>query len=183
MDDTLPPHAAPPVTPPLAYQSPMPFGRDLEHLKLLAIGHYLYGALTMACSSFFIVYIVIGYMALKNPAMFNPPATTGPASTAPSAPLPPRAPAPPPGPPPQLFGWMFAGMGTTAVVVGWTTGILTIISGRCIRKQRARLFSMIVAGLNCLNVPLGTALGVLTYLVLLRDTVVRMYRDGGQPAV
>jgi len=184
MNDTHPPAAdAPPVTPPLAYQSPMPFGRDLEHLKLLAIGHYLYGGLTMACSSFFIIYIVLGYMTLKNPAMFTPPAATRPASTAPSAPVPPRAPVPPPGPPPQMLGWLFAGMGTTGVVVGWATGILSIISGRCIRKQRARLFSMVVAGLNCLNVPLGTALGVLTYLVLLRDSVVRMYREGGQPSI
>ena len=183
MERTPPAADAPAVTPPLAYQSPVPFARDLEHLKLLAIGHYLYGGLTMACSSIFIIYIVIGVMALRNPAMFNPPPATGPASTAPAAPIPPRAPAPPPGPPPQVFGWMFAGFGTTAVVVGWTAGILTIISGRCIRRQRARLFSMTVAGINCLNVPLGTALGVLTFLVLLRDSVARMYRDGGQPSI
>ena len=159
----------PPPVAPLAYE---PFdpqaARDADHLRWLSIGHYVYGGLTMLCSSVFIIHIVIGIVSIRNPAMFNPPATR------------PGVRAPPPQPvPPQAFGWMFAGMGSVAVALGWGLGICNIVSGRCIRRRRAHLFSLIVSGVNCLNMPFGVALGVLTFIVLLRQSVQTLYR--GQP--
>jgi hypothetical protein len=37
------------------------------------------------------------------------------------------------------------------------------------------MFSIVVAGVNCLQIPFGTALGVFTMMVLLRDTVRQSY--------
>jgi hypothetical protein len=42
-------------------------------------------------------------------------------------------------------------------------------------KRRGRIFSLIVAGLNCLCFPFGTVLGVFTFVILLRDSVVEVY--------
>lgn len=166
MSDIPPPYLPQPAAP-LAYEPvDAQAARDAEHLRWLTIGHYVYGGLTMVCSSVFIVHIVIGVMSIRNPAMFNPPPATRPGVAAP--------PAPPV--PPQAFGWMFAGMGSAAVAIGWGLGICNIVSGRCIRRRRAHLFSLIIAGVNCLNVPLGAALGVLTFIVLLRQSVQGLYR-------
>jgi hypothetical protein len=45
------------------------------------------------------------------------------------------------------------------------------MSGLFLLKRRHRMFILIVAGLNCLSVPLGTILGVFTFVVLGRDSV------------
>jgi len=42
------------------------------------------------------------------------------------------------------------------------------------------LYSLIVAGLCCFFVPLGTILGVLTIIVLLRPTVKERFQNAGQ---
>jgi hypothetical protein len=175
---TLPPSIprSPPHVPqalpyqPLAAQAV----RDNEHLRYLSIGHYVYGGLMMLCSSLFIGHVVLGIMTIRNPSMFAPPVpTTGPGAAA--------AVVPPPVPPP-IFGWMFVGMGGGAVLLGWTLAICTIVSGRCIARRRARMFSLIMAGINCVNTPFGTALGVLTFIVLLRDSVRLAYEGAAPPA-
>ena len=56
---------------------------------------------------------------------------------------------------------------------------LNLLSGIFIRKRKHHVFSLIVAGFNCLHFPLGTALGVFTFVVLLRDSVQNMYRAAG----
>jgi hypothetical protein len=55
-------------------------------------------------------------------------------------------------------------------------GILVICSGRFISKQRHWTFSVVIAALMCLSVPLGTVLGVFTLVVLMREPVKQLYR-------
>ena len=139
---------------------------DLGHLRTLAICHYVYGGLTMLASCFAIIYIVLGVAALNDPSMFAPPPRPGfPAAN------------PPPGPPPDFFGWFFIGCGSAGLALGWLDGILTILSGRGLARQRGRTFSLVVAGLNCLYVPLGTILGVFTFIVLMRPGVQALYQQ------
>ena len=52
---------------------------------------------------------------------------------------------------------------------------LLAYSGVCIRKRRHRTLSVIMACLSCVNIPLGTALGVFTLVVLSRPSVKAMY--------
>jgi hypothetical protein len=166
-DPSKPPQPAPMPAQP-TYQSPygypppghgMPLmanpAQDLDHLRLLSIFHYIYGVLVMLFSSVFIVHIVMGRMMLDG--------TFGKASQGNA-------------PPPEL-GWMFIGMGTTIVLLGWTLGILTIVSGRMLARRKARVFSLVIAGINCASIPIGTALGVFTFIVLMRESVARIYLD------
>ncbi len=56
-------------------------------------------------------------------------------------------------------------------VVLVTLCVCNALSGHYIKKRKNRIFSFIIAGLNCLQFPLGTALGVFTFIVLTRDSV------------
>ncbi len=145
---------------------------DNNNLRLLSIFHYIWGPLVMLFSSIFIIHIVLGVMMLKNPSFMAPPASPGRAAA--------------PAPPPEL-GWVFIIMGSVAVFVGWTLGILNIVSGRAIAKRKWRIFSLIISGINCLSIPLGTALGIFSFVILLRESVSAAYggvpRSGFSPAV
>lgn len=55
--------------------------------------------------------------------------------------------------------------------------ILNIISALFIGKKKSRIFSIVVAGVNCLNIPIGLVLGVFTILVLTKDSTVSIYNQ------
>ena len=71
-------------------------------------------------------------------------------------------------------------MGAAALLFGWTLGALTLLSGYFIVRRKCRTFSLVIAGINCLSIPLGTTLGVFTIIVLMRDSVKTIYTE--QPA-
>jgi hypothetical protein len=143
-----------PPIPSLPYDSaPYLYARDTSHLDLLAMFHYIGGGTSLLFSCFPLIYLVLGILMI-NGKMAGP---TG-----------------QPGPPPAM-GWMFIALGVLFPLIGWTMGILVIYSGRCIKARRRWLFSLIMAGIMCINVPIGTVLGVFTFIVLLRDSVKRLY--------
>lgn len=149
------PDPRPPPAQSLAYErADYQMLRDADHLRLLALFHYIYGGIVIAMSSFAIVHLVLGIVMIVNPGAF----------AAPRGQVPDR-----------MLGWLFALMGGAVLVIGWTVGLLTILSGRWIKQRRRRLFSMILAGVNCMWVPLGTVLGVTTLMVLLRESVRALY--------
>lgn len=147
------------MTQPLPYQTypPVPFDADRSHLKTLAICHYVWGGLAILFSSIFIIHIAMGLMMVRGSF---PGARPG---------------GPPPPPGFNNFGWVFVVMGSVFMLLGWTTGILSILSGRCLANQRSRTFSLVMAGINCMSVPIGTTLGVFTFIVLFRPSVQALY--------
>ena len=60
-------------------------------------------------------------------------------------------------------------------IVFVAAAVLNIFSARFMKQRRHRTFSLVVGGMNCLNAPLGTVLGVFTLLVLMRDSVRASY--------
>jgi hypothetical protein len=50
-------------------------------------------------------------------------------------------------------------------------GVLMIYTGRCLRQHKHYIFCLVMAALMCTNAPLGTILGVFTFIVLLRPEV------------
>ena len=140
------------------YAPALPASRDADHLRVLSICHYVWGGLVLLFSSFGIIYVVMGVMMAHGQFNFPPP---------------PGRPAPPPMP--ANVGYMFAGFGGCFVVVGWTLGILAIVSGRHMAQRRSRVFSIVIASIGCLSIPLGTTLGVFTIVVLMRDSVKALY--------
>lgn len=56
-----------------------------------------------------------------------------------------------------------------AALVAWTWAGLLIVAGRNLLARRHHTFCLVVAAIACLSVPLGTALGVSTLVLLNRD--------------
>jgi hypothetical protein len=55
--------------------------------------------------------------------------------------------------------------------------VVNVLSGFFLLQKRNRLFSLIVGGVNCLQIPFGTALGAFTILVLSRESVRQLYGE------
>lgn len=123
---------------------------DADHLKLLAVFHYVLAGLSLVGIAFLCLHWALMHAVMSMPAKNGNP------------------------PPAQFFAvfrWFYVFCGFFMV----SGGALLLASGRCIARRKARVFSLAVAGLSCLMFPFGTALGVFTMIVLLRESVVETY--------
>ncbi len=128
---------------------------DTEHLRLLALAHYVVGGLGILFASLFIFHFVFLFVLAQDPQFF-PPSKSG------------------HGPPESMLRVMQAMVGTF-ILLGWSFGLLTIYAGRCIKRRSKHTLCLIVACLNLLFLPLGTLLGVSALMVLTRPSVKRAY--------
>ncbi len=71
----------------------------------------------------------------------------------------------------SVFVWFYVFFG--GMIVGGM--ILNVIAGMKLKQRKGKVFTMVVAGLNCLNFP-GIVLGVFTFIVLCRHSVDLMYQ-------
>lgn len=67
------------------------------------------------------------------------------------------------------------------IIYGTIAGLLligvicNIFSARFLQKKKHRVFSMVVGAINALMFPIGTVLGVFTFIVLCRQSMVQIY--------
>lgn len=71
----------------------------------------------------------------------------------------------------DMFAWIYGVMGAL-LVIGLVLNLLVAVS---LRQRRRWMLCAVVSGLNCLQVPVGTTLGVFTLVVLNRDDVRRSF--------
>jgi len=134
--------------------------RDQEHLRLLVWAHYIWAGTIGFFSLFTLVYIGLGVMMVSG--AFPQSGT--------------------PKDDPRVMGLFFAGIGALFLIMGTTFASLTYFAGRSIRDRRRRIFCLILAGLNCLQAPFGTVMGVCTIIVLNRPEVKLLFESpGGSP--
>ena len=81
---------------------------------------------------------------------------------------------------PEIIGPILMGFGMLIFVMVETWGILNILSGRLIANRKGRVFSLIMAGFNCLSIPIGLALGVFTFVTLLNGDVMKDYGENAE---
>lgn len=141
------------LQPSVASAGPKPalVNRDTEHLRLLEIFHYVDAGISALFALIPVIHVTIGLFLVMNPEAFAETRGRG-------------------GPPPE-FGWLFVIIGGFFILFGLTAATLVLVAGRSIAKRKRYLFCLIVAGLNCIWFPFGTALGVFTFIVLLRPSV------------
>ena len=128
---------------------------DNDHLRLLAIFHYIVAGLALVGLGFLFLHYAFMNAIINNPEMWKNQKSGGP-------------------PPEQFFAifkWFYFIFGGFLVV----NSIGNLLSGLFMQKRKNRTFSLIVAGINCIQVPLCTVLGVFTFIVLLRDSVCEVY--------
>jgi hypothetical protein len=124
--------------------------QDTEHLKLLAIFHYVVGAVSalFACFPFIHFFIGLGIVAGWFP------------DTDPGA---------------EKFGIFFMVIASFFILMGWIYAGLLIVAGRFLSRRQHQTFCLVVAGISCVFLPFGTVLGVFTIIVLMRPSVRELF--------
>jgi len=128
---------------------------DADHLRLLAIFHFVVAGLALIGIGFLCLHYAFMNAIINNPEMWKNQKSGGP-------------------PPEQFFAifkWFYLFFGGFLVL----GGIGNLLSGLFIQRRKNRTFSLIIAGVNCIQMPFGTALGVFTFVTLLRDSVRETY--------
>lgn len=130
-----------------------------DHLRLLAIFHFVGAGLAGIGLLFLFAHYSFMHLFFANPKLWE--GQKG-------------------GPPPAeffaIFQWFYLIFGIFLVAFA----ILNVFSGWFLLKRQHRTFSLVVAGLNCIHIPLGTALGVFTFVVLMRESVRQAYEANEQ---
>jgi hypothetical protein len=82
-------------------------------------------------------------------------------------------------PPPPWFGAIFAGIGAVVFVAVEGMAALSFFTGRFLARRQHHTFCVVISALNCMSLPLGTALGVFSILVLQRSSVKALFAGNG----
>jgi hypothetical protein len=129
---------------------------DADHLKLLSVFHFVGAGLAVLGILFLLGHYAVFNAFFSNPKMWENQKQT-----------------PPPAEFFAIFKWFYV------IFAVWFvgSGILNLLSGLFIRSRKHRTFSLVVSGINCLHIPLGTVLGVFTMIVLIRESVRELYED------
>lgn len=131
---------------------------DEKHLDLLAIFHYIFGGLLALFSCFPLIHVLMGLIMVNE--QFQDSQGQG---------------------PPPAFGWIFVIVGAVFILAGWCIAACIIVAGRKLQTRRHRMYCMIVAGVACIYMPLGTALGIFTLVVLCRDSMKGIFDQPAMP--
>ncbi len=124
---------------------------DEEHLRLLAIFHYIVGGLAALFSCFALMYVGFGCLMLYAPAQGQGE------------------------PPPAFMGWFFIAFGAMFFLIGEAMAVCILLAGRYLRRRQRYWFVFVNACVQCLFMPFGTILGVFTVIVLSRRSVKEIF--------
>ncbi|MGE0321644.1 MAG: hypothetical protein AB7K71_16170 [Polyangiaceae bacterium] len=123
--------------------------QDREHLNVLSICFYVYGGLQVLFGFVPGIYVFMGSLMLNDPALHRS------------------------GAPPMVeaMPWIFIAVGILASLYIWTVATLMFFTASGLRARKRHVLCIIGSALILLNMPLGTALGVFSLIVLLRPSV------------
>jgi len=134
--------------------------KDIEHLNLLKIFHYVVGGVGCFFSCFPLIHVALGLLIATGNLNSVEEMSDG---------------------PPQEFGWFFVFIGGLFFLMGQAVCITIILSGKFIAQRKNYLFTFIIACIACIGFPFGTLLGVFTIIVLSRDSVKELYNNHDSP--
>lgn len=133
-----------------------------EQMKVLSIFHYIVGAL------YGLYFLVVGVTVVVTPMLIPTGPTSGPGAMPAGA--------------RQTMVLITGAMGGAIALVALVYTVMTIWSGICIAKRRRRHLSLVMASVNLLAFPFGTALGIFAFVLLRREDTVWWYAHGEQHA-
>ena len=126
--------------------------QDLQQLNLLSIFHYVVAAITALFACFPIIHLVVGIGLL----------ISGFDSSEGDA-------------PPAFVGWLFIIIAICFIAAGWTLAILIAVAGKRLSLKVHYKYCLIIAAIECIFMPFGTILGILTIIVLSRPSVKQIF--------
>lgn len=131
---------------------------DLEHLRLLSIFHYLMAGLAGLFALIPVIQLMFGLALSFGWGEFDQDA------------------------PPAFVGWFLTCIAGGFVLLGGAYAVCLAVAGRSLVQHRNWTFCMVMAGVSCIFMPLGTALGVFTMIVLNRPSVRALFGRPSAPA-
>jgi hypothetical protein len=120
---------------------------DLDHLRLLSIFYYLIALLTALFSLLPLIHLVLGIAMASGWGEFGED------------------------PPPAFVGWLVSCVAGFLIVLGLSCAACFALTGKYLAQRRNWIFCMVIAGITCTFMPVGTVLGIFTILVLNRPSV------------
>ena len=133
--------------------------QDEEHLRLLSIFHYVVAALAALGALFPVIYFIVGLIIVFARDKFPDHGQA----------------------PPVVLGWLLAIFALMLITFGWIFAALLATTGRFLAQRRHYTFCLFMAGLECIFMPFGTVLGVLTIVVLVRESVRSLFGAPSPP--
>ena len=138
--------------------------KDLEHLKLLSIFHYVLAGFLALAGCFPFIHLSVGVFFLVAPdSAFDSPNGGGEGEEATR----------------MLIGGLFTGIAAMLILAFWALAAAVAMAGKKLAQHRGWTFCIVVAALCCLWMPLGTLLGVFTIIVLMRPSVKELFGAAG----
>jgi hypothetical protein len=151
------------LTKPIKFEKTAAMEKDVEHLKLLGIFHYIWGGLSLLGGLFLGAYfLVIGFVLMTNPPSSSSSEDSGSASVA---------------------GGILIGVGVVLFLIVVIYGVLTLMAGGKYRKhQGGYWFCFILAIITLIvgGIP-GIVLGIFSLIVLSRESVKALFRGQSLP--
>ncbi len=83
--------------------------------------------------------------------------------------------------PPEALGTIVGIFGGVFFLVAISLALAKLWTARCIKRRESRIFCLVVAAITCFGIPYGTVLGVATFLVLGRQSVIAQFDAGKFP--
>jgi hypothetical protein len=123
---------------------------DEEHLRLLRLGYFISAGYAALFIPIGLVYAGMGLLFSHLPAGSGPP-------------------------PPPVMQWFFGVFGATFGGLATVATVMKLITAIRLKERRSRTFCLVTAGFSCLEIPYGTALGLMTFTVLSRASVRRTF--------
>jgi len=128
---------------------------DEEHLRLISLGYMISAGVAGFFALFGLFYVLIGVVTTF--ALAHAP-HQGSGDV-----------------PPAFVGLFFVAFGAVFFLIAGGVAFARFQAGRCVKRRKSRTFCMVIAAIGCLEFPYGTALGILSFIVLGRPSVVRQF--------
>lgn len=132
--------------------------QDREHLRLLTIFYYIWAGLQALGGLIGLAFMGMGAFLVSSPQIAQAN-----------------------NPPPPWFGAIFAGIGALVFVGVEGMAALSFFTGRFLANREHHTFCIVISAINCMSLPLGTALGVFGILVLQRPSVKALFAGKAPP--
>jgi hypothetical protein len=130
--------------------------QDREHLRLLTLFYYIWAGFQSLGGLIGLAFVGVGAFIVSSPQIAQAN-----------------------NPPPPWFGAIFAGIGALVFVAVEGMAALSFFTGRFLDRRQHHTFCVVISALNCMSLPLGTALGVFSILVLQRSSVKALFARSG----
>lgn len=127
--------------------------QDEQNLKVVSIFHYVVGGLAALFSMIPLIHLGLGLIIALRPEKLSSGGDI----------------------PPAILGWFLIVFAIVFIVSGLIFAFLVILTGIFLARRKHYMFCLVMGGVECIFMPFGTALGVITIILLTREPMKQLF--------